>query len=116
MGERQDKLRQDRKQWVKKKGKSAGRNPTIDVDPKDERSVAQHMVIEMMEVYANKVGIPRLMGRRRWFTCVNLSRAIVGFHLQQTEIDKQGWSQSHKEWLYQCQRDRELVSQPPWVL
>jgi hypothetical protein len=76
-----------------------------DMDLLDKHSVAQQFVVEMMEVYANKIGIPRVVGRKRWFQNTNTSRVVVGFHLLQIDASKQKWGQEHREWLELCRND-----------
>jgi hypothetical protein len=76
------------------------------VDPNDLRSVGQLMVVEFMEVYATKVGIPRMIGRTRWYTNTNLARVIVGFHLSQVpEETSKKWSKDHHKYLHICRKD-----------
>jgi len=103
--ERQERLQEEHKQW-EQSGKK-GRNPLADLDSKDVRTVALHMVGEMLEVYNAKVGIPRLIGRRRWFSCVNLSRVIVGYlmHANDATATSLGGSQERQNWLARCETD-----------
>jgi len=83
--------------WRKKK-----RPDQADVDPSDLRSVAQLLVHEMLEVYASRIGIPRTVGRGRWFTTALVTRVIIGHHLQFLDVDAQQWDQTHLDWLENC--------------
>jgi Rps23 Pro-64 3,4-dihydroxylase Tpa1-like proline 4-hydroxylase len=59
-----------------------------DVDPRDDRSVAQQMVVDFLEAYHSRVGIPRVVGRTRWYTTANLMRVVVGFHLPRVDYTR----------------------------
>jgi hypothetical protein len=64
------------------------------------------MVVEFMDIYATKVGIPRMIGRTRWYTNTNLARVILGFHLPQVrEETSQKWSKDHHKYLDICHKD-----------
>jgi hypothetical protein len=54
--ERHESLLEAHQQW-EQSGKK-GKNPAADIDTKDACTVALLMVVEMLEVYAEKVGIP----------------------------------------------------------
>ena len=65
------------KQTALRKARDARKGKSVwdelkDVDLNDERSVAQQLVAEMMETFQQKIGIPRVVGRKRWFQNVNL--------------------------------------------
>jgi len=97
------KARADRAEsWKRKGGKT-----TIDVegDPKDLRAVAVTFVCEMMEVYADKVIIPRTTGRGRWFPIAQVGRLITGFFLNQVNLEEQQWDDSHRQWLKLCETE-----------
>jgi hypothetical protein len=90
------------------KGKSRRqRRSGLSFDLKDLRSIAQKMLFEVMESYNQLVGIPRLLGRSRWFSNASLSRVVVGYHLSISKLDvtKQGWKPEHQRWVSACQLD-----------
>ncbi len=64
--------------------------------------MAQLLVHEMLKVYANSIGIPRTVGRGRWFTTALVTRAIIGFTLQFVDVAAQRWEQTHQDWLENC--------------
>ncbi len=69
------------------------------------KAIAQQFVVEMMDVYSNKIGILSVVGRKRWFQNTNTSRVVVGFHLLQIDASKQKWGREHREWLQLCRND-----------
>ena len=62
-----------------------------DVAVKDDKSVAQQMVVGFMEAYLNRVGVPRIIGRKHWYSNANLTKVWVGFHLSRIDYTKKGW-------------------------
>jgi hypothetical protein len=92
----------------RKRGSRASQENEIlrNVDPNDLRSVGRLMVVEFMDVYSTKIGIPRMIGRTHWYTNTNLARVIVGFHLPQIpEETSKKWSKDHHKYLENCRKD-----------
>ena len=59
-----------------------------------------------MGIYVSHVGLPQVIGRKKWFPDAKLARIIVGFHLRDVDMDKQPlWDSVHKEWLRLCRED-----------
>ena len=76
-----------------------------DVDTRDDRSIVQQMVVDFMEAYHNRVGVPQLIGRKRWYTTANLARVVVSFRLPRVDYTKKGWEPPHVSWLETCKTD-----------
>ena len=65
-------------------------------DISSPRSVAQQLVLEFMGIYVSHVGLPQVIGRKKWFPDAKLARIIVGFHLRDVDMDKQPlWDSVH---------------------
>jgi len=80
----------EKKEQAAKSGKKRRDSPEDLVDIRHLPSVAQQMVFDFMSRYAVKVGLPRVVGRRKWVTDANLGRVIIGFHMRKIDIKKQG--------------------------
>jgi hypothetical protein len=78
-----------------KKGSKAQADSLKDVDLADERSIAQKMVGEMLETYQQKIGLPKVISRKRWFQNMHISRLIVTFHLPRVDLKRRNWNAEH---------------------
>ena len=74
-------------------------------DPHSIGSVAQQMVVDFMGVYASKVSIARVVGKRKWFPDTVLGRVVVGHFLREVDETQQGWDKDHITRLHTCRQE-----------